>query len=588
MTLWNAHRHLIACTQESNVDEIEWPSLPENLSELDAPALRQLARDLRLACREITAAHPKMSEDDSKEWFAVLSVAQRCIAMATALESEAADEAARLAAEEAAAQEGDDDAGTEASTDEEDGGGDDDDDDSGDDGGNGGEGAAGGGTRQLAVVGGGGLSLPSESQIVTPSGAQWRRRGGQNHGEVLTGLDLAQAIAEVADSDPTVKVPVASLYREVPAARDLAVGEDFENFAKIQAITQTRPEELTAAMCAPLTPLYDLACANVTRRPVASGLPNFRLRADRGGFTVYPSPSLSDITTGYGQWTSSMDWDPDAIKECQTIQCAESVPYEIYAVWRCLTVQNLVALTFRELVDAYLNRLQAAWARFAETLLLEAMGNESTPIDAQATLYSAFGANVSLIRVLLTYLGHYQEIERWDSTVMDAWMPRWLLYALKMDEASRTRTDGNMQRVPSDDAINTTFRNAGVEPHWYMDRPSWATPLNPLATAGDLNFFPSSVEILIHKRGKFAYMDRGELNIGIAPAARSGTQIEEDLRRNRHTFFFESFEGVINTDSCPAHLITVPGLCYNGVQGAFNPVACEGYDQDGIGSVSFD
>ena len=40
------------------------------------------------------------------------------------------------------------------------------------------------------------------------------------------------------------------------------------------------------------------------------------------------------------------------------------------------------------------------------------------------------------------------------------------------------------------------LRDIGVEPHWYMDRPSWATPISPLAVNGDLTHFPSQVEIL--------------------------------------------------------------------------------------------
>lgn len=574
---------------------MRWPEIPQNLGELDAPALRQLARDIRAAMRTLSAESPTMSREDSERWHSFIDLAARLVTMATVLESEAADAAAEeAAAAAAAAAESEAAAASEGGDGEGEGSGDGDgaDDaeggDGGTDDGDGGGGAAADGGRQLSVVGSG-IALASTIQVHERPQTHWIGQRGDFRNQELDGLQLAEAVGEAAAAHPTEKITVAKLFRDVPAARDLALGRDFENYAKIQGVTRGGLDELTAAMCAPLTPLYDLACANVVRRPVASGLPNFRLRADRGGFTVYPSPSLSDITTGYGQWTAEHDLDPEAIKACQTIECAESVPYEIYGVYRCLTVKNLVALTFRELVDAYLNRLQAAWARFAETLLLEAMANESTSIDAQPALYSAFGANTSLMRVILTYLGLYQEIERWDveGIEIDAWMPRWLLFALKMDEASRRRTDGGSNRVPTTEAINAMFRNAGVEPHWFMDRPSWATPLNPLATAGDLNFFPSQVEILIHPRGKFAFMDRGELNIGIAPAARSGTQIEEDLRRNQHTFFFESFEGVINTDSCPAHLITVPGLCYNGVQIADNPGGCSGADQAyGFGSVA--
>ena len=115
-----------------------------------------------------------------------------------------------------------------------------------------------------------------------------------------------------------------------------------------------------------------------------------------------------------------------------------------------------------------------------------------------------------------------------------------------------------------------------------MDRPSWATPIPDLATSGDLNFFPSSVEILLHRRGKFALMDRGDLTIGVSP--NNIYRLGDDLRRNQFTFFFESFEGIIDTDSCPAHILQIPDLCYNGAQIADVAIACEGYDVEGIGS----
>jgi hypothetical protein len=76
-------------------------------------------------------------------------------------------------------------------------------------------------------------------------------------------------------------------------------------------------------------------------------------------------------------------------------------------------------------------------------------------------------------------------------------------------------------------------------------------------------------------------MDKGELNLGLGG---NPLRIEDDVRRNQATFFFESFEGLIDTDSCPAHLITVPGLCYNGQQIADTVILCEGQDALGEGS----
>jgi hypothetical protein len=337
--------------------------------------------------------------------------------------------------------------------------------------------------------------------------------------------------------------------------------------------------EIMAAMCAPLQPLYDLACANTARRPVKNSLPVFQ-SPTRGGFSVYPSPSLTDITTGYGQWTADDDADDEAVKEaCQTIACATPVDYRIYGVYRCLTVKNLLQMTFPELVEAYLNRLAAAQARLAETLLLEAMGTGAVSIDAPTLGYNA---STTITSTLINYLGLYREVERWDDVEMDAWLPRWVGRAMQMDQVRRRRTDGGTNTVPSLSAIEGQFRDAGVTPHWFMDRPSWATPIPQLATAGLLNLFPRNVEMLVAPRGKFAVMDRGELNIGVAP----GNLYRDNASntRNEFTLFFENFEGIIDTTTCPAHIIQINNLCYNGVQIADEAIDCEGQNYAGVGS----
>jgi hypothetical protein len=303
----------------------------------------------------------------------------------------------------------------------------------------------------------------------------------------------------------------------------------------------------------------------------------------RGGFKVLPSPSLFDITGGFGQWTSDDDSDPEAIKSaCQTVTCSTPTDYEWYGIYRCLTVKNMVYMTFPELVNAFLNRLQARAARYAEILLLEAMNNGSDTIEVDRRY--GYGASTSVVRTILNYLALYQEIERWDAGTMDAWMPRWLRYGIKMDMASMNRSDGGKNRVPSDAEVDALFRDAGFEPHWYIDRPSWATAIPNLQTAGDLNYLPNSVEILVHKRGKFALMDRGELTIGVT--GNNMYRLEDDLRKNQFTFFYESFEGLIDTDSCPAHVLQLRGLCYTGHQIADQLIACEGGRVDSGGAAS--
>jgi hypothetical protein len=534
---------------------MNWPTIPENLSELSASELRELARAIKTSLQaNLAECHTAEDLAEYDEWAAkrehLVALAQRSEAIA----SDTSDDEPEVVDD----------------PDETDDGGDD-----GDDGGD--EAAVTTPPIQTAL----GVTTTPEaittgsrgiraSQLLATDAAPGKRPGEafESYRELSVALmDRAGQISSGSDVKHTVAT-IPARFEE-----DRIIGEN-----QLFNLDLFSDEEIMAAMCAPLQPLYDLACANTSRRPVANSLPAFQFAA-RGGFTVYPSPSLTDITTGYGQWTAANDADAEAVKvACQTIECATPVEYRIYGVYRCLTVKNLLQMTFPELVEAYLNRLAAAHARLAETLLLEAMGNASTQIDA---LSLGYNATTTILSTILNYLGLYQEVERWDNGAMDVWLPRWLQFAIKMDLLRRRRTDGGTNLAASDGAINAAFADVGVTPHWYMDRPSWATPIPNLATNGVLNQFPRNLEMLVAPRGKFALMDRGNLNIGV------GGNIMRDntsLSRNEFTFFFENFEGLIDTNTCPAHIIQINDLCYNGVQVDDVAVGCEGLDIVGIGS----
>lgn len=533
---------------------MNWPTIPENLSDLTAAELRVLAAEIRSALTANLSV--AASAEDFAEYDAFERRAQRISSLADTVEVE---EVAAAAAE-AAANEPDPEPEPEPEEEPEEV-----------------EAAAAPvvtTTSVATVVERVTSARTGSGWIATADGAQAL---AQETGYEFTDFtELAEAVRLRADSIQSgsdVKHYIARQNAHFSEGQDLT-DDVVYNLSKL-----TDPNEITAAMCAPLTPLYDLSCANTMRRPVANGLPQFRLRPDRGGFTVYPSPSLSDITTGYGQWQSADDADSEALKACQTITCSSPVEYEIYAVYRCLTVKNLVQMTFPEIVEAYLNRLGAAWARFAETLLLEAMG---TATDTVASADLGYGGTTTILSTILGYLGLYQEQERWDNGVMDAWMPRWVLYAIKTDLMRRRRTDGGTNMVPSDEAVNSMFRDAGVEPHWFMDRPSWATPVPGVAVSGVLNFFPRSVEILVHPRGKFALMDRGALSIGVT--GNNQYRVNDDLLRNQFRFFFESYEGLIDTNTCPAHTLQIDTTCWSGVQIDDIVLGCAGEDVVGVGS----
>ena len=157
---------------------------------------------------------------------------------------------------------------------------------------------------------------------------------------------------------------------------------------------------------------------------------------------------------------------------------------------------------------------------------------------------------------------------------MEVWGHRQLLHAIKADLAARRRTDGGRNLVPSDAQVNRMFSDAGFQIHWTLDAANWMTPVRQFSTAGVLADFPRNAEFLVAPAGKFAVMDRGELNIGV-----TGNGMYRDNTsnsRNEFTFFFENYEGLVNTDSCPAYILEFNNICWNGRQIADNYVDCEG------------
>jgi hypothetical protein len=386
-------------------------------------------------------------------------------------------------------------------------------------------------------------------------------------------LDAANTIVKGGDKKHVVATMPVNFGDVAPL--------DFDNpYANLARFDD--PVEIQAAY-APLTPLYDFGFNNRTDRPVAQGIPRFPLPATRGGFKVMPSPTLDDVDSGWGQWTFADDANINAVKEaCSRITPVSPVDYEFYALYKCLTVRHMLQMTWPELVATWQNRLHAQAARYGDVLLLEQMANACDTIDVQRNY--GYGASISLPSIILNYIALYQETERWDAPMFDAWMPRWLKLALKTDIMRQRRTDGGRNRIPTDGEIDGLFADVGVTPHWMIDRPSWVTSIPPIATAGDLNFYPSSIEILIHKRGKFALMDRGELSIGVAP--NNQYRVGDDLMKNQVTFFWESFEGLIDVDQRPGAILQIDGACFNGAQIADVVMACEGQHVDGGGALS--
>jgi hypothetical protein len=164
---------------------------------------------------------------------------------------------------------------------------------------------------------------------------------------------------------------------------------------------------------------------------------------------------------------------------------------------------------------------------------------------------------------------------------MQAWAPRWFRDALRIDLSRRRRQDGNFE-IKTEADVNAVFRDAGVDMTWYIDTPTWGTAIPNLTSnanlsagaTGVLSAFPQTAEILIAPAGKFTMIDRAQVSIGVT--GNNWYRDNASNNKNEVTYFFENYEGVVDTTSCPAHLLKFDTLCYAGNMNADRAVACTG------------
>lgn len=538
------------------------PIVPENLSELTAAAATQLVKDIR------TYAIGVLSAADSDE--ATRAEARELTAKIPAIERAGADAAlaAQLAADDAAAEvvpevevvpaaeiEVVEPAAPELST-----------------------------TPVPTTIG---VQAAPASTSGVPTGtdmlAQFRSMGTLADKRAGSGFEswaeLSQGMLTLGESitpGAGKKFELARMYGNFDEDHTIDTEQKLFNLSRMD------PAEIQAAFCPPATPYYGLSCGNTMRRPVDASLTSFA--APRGRVSIPSSPTLSAITAqypgaGYGQWTIDDDADANATKECAVVTCNDWDDFEMYAVWRCLTVKNMLMLTYPELVEHYIMLLGAAWARLAETLLLDAMATGTVLVNAPALGY---GATTSLTTTLLHLLALHQESQRWDvDGGFDVWCHRIVLAGLKIDLMRRRQTNGNVPRIPSDAEIEAIFSNAGFNMHWTLDQASWMTPVASVRTGTTLNALPTQAQLLIAPRGKFAKIDRGSIALGVNSS--NPYRDTASVQHNEFTMFWESFEGLVNTDSCPAYILNMP-LCWNGVQVDDALVACNGTDEGGYQS----
>jgi hypothetical protein len=393
---------------------------------------------------------------------------------------------------------------------------------------------------------------------------------------------------------------VASIVFDYPEDRVLRSGESERNKEKIDKIAS--PEAIVAAggFCAPLETDYDITTFGVTDRPVRDSLASFN--ADRGGIRwmntpvlgnipVYdfndPSPSASfptakggvnsmagyDNTAGDGDaadypngamisvWNIAADEaaleDDGPEKPCYRIECLGESEAYLEAIPVCLTIGNLVARAFPELIQANNDLALVTHARFSEQRLLRKIGQQSTQVTTTTYVGAVRDFLNQVDRAAVAYRHRHRLAE---NEPMRMIAPTWVKNLMRADLVN-AMTDTADPFELADARITAWFRARNINVTWHIDGEA-GQYFNPQGN-GVLVDYPTNVVWYLFAEGTFLFLDGGTLDLGLVRDSTLNAT-------NDYKMFVETFEGLAKK-GVESLRVTSPLLPNGAVAGTIAP-----------------
>lgn len=351
---------------------------------------------------------------------------------------------------------------------------------------------------------------------------------------------------------------VATFVTSFPEDRVLRSGEAESNKVKIDKVASAEAIVAAGGFCAPLETNYDILGFGVTNRPVRDSLATFN--ADRGGIRWMNTPVLGDIPTydytgaagsssmgpynpaNYPNGAAISVWneaaDEDAIdgtptKPCFRVQCIGESEAYLEAVPVCLTIGNLMARAFPELIEANNNLALVTHARFSEQRLLRKIGALSTQVSAARVLGAARDFFVQADRAAVAYRHRHRLDEKETLRVI---VPTWLKNLMRADLVMEMPGDGKDANFELAEArINRWFAVRNLNVTWHIDGEA-GQYFAPQGN-GALVDYPSTVVWYLFAEGTFLFLDGGTLDLGLVRDSTLNAT-------NDYKMFAETFEGV--------------------------------------------
>lgn len=373
-----------------------------------------------------------------------------------------------------------------------------------------------------------------------------------------------------APAGVTEKLTLGSIVAEYPEERRLDPADVALNQRRMSAVTaavQNRDgQEFDAATaaggpCAPFTPYYGYQQLAVGDRPFRASLEAFASGNPRAGIIFRQSPDFPTFADAVEFWTIANDEDPGsdgpATKPCLVVPCNDTEEAFIYAITECLTFGNFLAKFDPETVRNATENTMAAFARKADTKLIDLVKAASIAVPANDA--PALGAFRDFVyHASLAAVGIRSRKRMRPDAIIEVRIPAWLYDMARLDLMRSLPGDGTL--IAADNLLQRALAAASLRiAGTYIDSPTTGTS-QVFATQGagtPLLDFPDEVQWQIGVPGSLFLLDNGRLDLGVVRDSTLNAT-------NDYQTFAESFEGLAATGQDGTSYWMTSKLCASG------------------------
>lgn len=352
--------------------------------------------------------------------------------------------------------------------------------------------------------------------------------------ESLDFSELGKAFADTARQKRGSKSTVLSIKTDLAPERQLT-GDASANEQKMLDLFGHNPfVPVTAGggCCSIPTPIYDQPLIGSLDRPIRNSMDV--LQASRGAVQSYPPVCIPD--EGADVWTCIQDAavdpeDPDTWKSCTHIDCEDSDPVLVEAIYKCLTIGTYQQRFAPEQWQAFVFQTDKLLARLAEARLFGWLQSSVTGFHdgfATGSTYANF------IKTGVRAAAKIRQEQRLGDAQLLWYGPDWIYSAMVEDSLTRRLNNVDEPEIIRQ-RVTQVLANEGIT---YIGSPDIAD-MTDVAYDGSLSAYPSEAPTVMLPAGSAKVLDGGEKNLGV-------DFVDLDLaRQNNVAAFSEEWEGLL-------------------------------------------